>query len=265
MLRSLGSLGTDMKPRVTAGPAFWALCDLRNPALKPRSKRRLEMEGERRALQCNMHSRSQTATFVGILILSAALISCSRSAPSSNTSLPRTADGKPDLSGIWQVHNRAAADLEDHVARFGMPAGKGVVQGGQIPYQEWAAKKKIENAKNRADRRSAGEVLHARRAAHHVHGVPVPDLPDARSHRDDVRVVAGAPARSTRTARRHSTASTSGWATRAAAGKATRSSSTCKDHNDRTWFDTAGNFHSEALHARRALHDDGRRHDSATR
>ena len=66
--------------------------------------------------------------------------------PVLNTSIPRTADGKPDLSGIWQVHNRAAADLEDHVARYGMPAGKGVVQGGPIPYQPWAAKKKIENA-----------------------------------------------------------------------------------------------------------------------
>src|SRR6187401_1557054 len=96
-----------------------------------------------------MHSRSQTATLVGVLILSTALISCSRSTPSSNTSLPRTSDGKPDLSGIWQVHNRAAADLEDHVARFDLPAGKGVVQGGPIPYQEWAAKKKIENAKGR--------------------------------------------------------------------------------------------------------------------
>jgi hypothetical protein len=96
-----------------------------------------------------MHSRSQTATLLGVLILSAALISCSRSASPANTSIPRTADGKPDLSGIWQVRTSAAADLEDHVARFQMPAGKGVVQGGPIPYQDWAAKKKIENAKNR--------------------------------------------------------------------------------------------------------------------
>ncbi|HVQ12618.1 MAG TPA: hypothetical protein VMS40_03465, partial [Vicinamibacterales bacterium] len=92
--------------------------------------------------------RNQKATLVVVLILSAAVISCSRSS-SPNAAIPRTADGKPDLSGIWQVHNSAAADLEDHVARFEMPAGKGVVQGGPIPYQEWAAKKKIENAKSR--------------------------------------------------------------------------------------------------------------------
>src|SRR5262245_5108021 len=82
-----------------------------------------------------------------IVALAFAGASCSRS--SSTPSIPRTADGKPDFSGIWQVRNRAAADLEDHVARHGAPAGKGVVQGGPIPYQEWAAAKKIENAKNR--------------------------------------------------------------------------------------------------------------------
>src|SRR6202023_3847263 len=60
----------------------------------------------------------------------------------SGTSLPRTADGKPNLQGIWQVRNRAAYDLQDHAARYLMPAGKGVVEGGEIPYQPWALAKK---------------------------------------------------------------------------------------------------------------------------
>ncbi len=64
-------------------------------------------------------------------------------------SLPRTVDGKPDLQGIWQVRSRAAYDLQDHSASLGMPAGKGVVEGGQIPYQPWAAAKKLENFANR--------------------------------------------------------------------------------------------------------------------
>lgn len=63
--------------------------------------------------------------------------------------LPRTADGKPNLQGIWQARSRAAYDLQDHAARQGMPAGKGVVEGGQIPYQPWAAAKKVENFANR--------------------------------------------------------------------------------------------------------------------
>jgi hypothetical protein len=68
---------------------------------------------------------------------------------SSARTLPRTADGKPNLQGIWQVRNRASYDLRDHAAVFGMPAGKGVVEGGEIPYQPWAVAKRLENFANR--------------------------------------------------------------------------------------------------------------------
>ena len=63
-------------------------------------------------------------------------------------SLPRTADGKPDFGGIWQARSRASYDLLDHAASFGRPAGIGVVEGNDIPYQPWAAAKKRENAQN---------------------------------------------------------------------------------------------------------------------
>jgi len=66
------------------------------------------------------------------------------------TSIPRTPDGKPNLQGIWQARSRAAYDLQDHAARYGMPAGKGVVEGGEIPYQPWALEKKAENFAKRA-------------------------------------------------------------------------------------------------------------------
>src|SRR5947207_3264419 len=65
-------------------------------------------------------------------------------APAGRT-IPRTTDGKPNLQGIWQVRNRASYDLQDHAARYGMPAGKGVVEGRDIPYQPWAAAKKLDN------------------------------------------------------------------------------------------------------------------------
>src|SRR5687767_597821 len=67
----------------------------------------------------------------------------------SARALPRTADGKPNFQGIWQVRNRAAYDLQDHAARDGMPAGSSVVEGGVIPYQPWAASKKLENFNTR--------------------------------------------------------------------------------------------------------------------
>jgi hypothetical protein len=64
--------------------------------------------------------------------------------------LPRTSDGKPDFSGIWQVLGSAAFDIQDHAAQKGVPAGQGVVEGNEIPYQPWALEKKRENYKNRA-------------------------------------------------------------------------------------------------------------------
>jgi hypothetical protein len=70
----------------------------------------------------------------------------------------RAADGKPDLSGIWQAVNSAAWDIQDHSSepfpglppRFAMPAGQGVVEGNDIPYQPWALARKQENHANRA-------------------------------------------------------------------------------------------------------------------
>ena len=64
-------------------------------------------------------------------------------------------DGRPDLSGIWQALGTAYWDLEGHAARAGgpismgahgaVPAGLGVVVGGEIPYLPEAAAKKKEN------------------------------------------------------------------------------------------------------------------------
>lgn len=62
---------------------------------------------------------------------------------------PRTPDGRPDLSGIWQVLNSAAWDIRPHNARDGVPAGLGVVEGGAVPYQPWAAEQQQENEANR--------------------------------------------------------------------------------------------------------------------
>ena len=62
---------------------------------------------------------------------------------------PKTPDGYPDLQGVWRVWNLAKYDLEDHGARPGVPAGRGVIvdpPDGRIPYQEWALKRRAENA-----------------------------------------------------------------------------------------------------------------------
>jgi hypothetical protein len=70
--------------------------------------------------------------------------------PAAGQALPRTADGKPDLSGIWQAVNTANWNILPHGADFGIPAGLGVVEGDSLPYNEAGAAKQRENFANRA-------------------------------------------------------------------------------------------------------------------
>ena len=99
------------------------------------------------------------APFPSVLIVATLLSLIQGSAPSAaggapqgpgTTAIPRTADGKPDLSGIWQVMNTAAWDIQDHSAQKGVPGGQGVVEGNDIPYQPWALARKKENYEQRA-------------------------------------------------------------------------------------------------------------------
>ena len=71
---------------------------------------------------------------------------------------PRSADGKPNLNGIWQAMNTANWDLQAHRrSRSECGAGRdgrgtsraGVVEGDEIPYLPAAAEKKKENFANR--------------------------------------------------------------------------------------------------------------------
>jgi hypothetical protein len=167
---------------------------------------------------------------------------------SSGIAISRTASGTPDLSGFWQVSNSAAWDIQDHRARKGVPAGQSVVEGNEIPYQAWAAQKKKENFENRAASDPEAkcylpgvprltympfpfqiaqtprevivlhEYVHAVRTIH-VDGSPHPSDPadswlgDSRGRWEGDTLVVDS-----------------------------------IHFNDRTWFDRAGNFHSDALH-----------------
>ena len=57
---------------------------------------------------------------------------------------PKTADGHPDLEGIWQPRAGGAAySILPHPAGFFLGAGSetGIVEGGELPYQPWAAER----------------------------------------------------------------------------------------------------------------------------
>ncbi len=95
--------------------------------------------------------------YIGLPIVAAAVVTtlaCQAPAGPAQTNVaqasqPRTPEGRPDLTGIWQVVNTAAWDIQDHIAQKGIPAGQGVVEGNEIPYQPWALARKQENFKNR--------------------------------------------------------------------------------------------------------------------
>ena len=63
--------------------------------------------------------------------------------------IPRMADGRPDLRGVWQALNTAVWNIQDHPAELGIPAGRSIVVGREIPYLPSALAQRQENYENR--------------------------------------------------------------------------------------------------------------------
>ena len=160
---------------------------------------------------------------------------------------PRTADGQPDLQGAWEAQTTASFDLQDHAASLGIPPGMGIVVGGEIPYTPDGAARKQQNFRNRAtaDPNSKCFLPGVPRANYmpfpfqifqtakdaailyeYVHAYRLIPL-DGSKHPDDIDFWMG-------DSRGH-------WEGESLVVDVT-------NHNDQTWFDTSGDFHSEALH-----------------
>jgi hypothetical protein len=169
---------------------------------------------------------------------------------------PRTADGKPNLNGIWQALNTANWDIQEHAARSGpvvalgaagaVPGGLGVVEGDEIPYLPAAAAKKKENFENRltADPEVKCYLPGVPRATYMPYPFQIVQTPNfvlmAYEYAGATRTISmdkapPSPADS------WMGNSVGHWEGDTLVVDVT-------SLNDQTWFDRSGNFHSDALH-----------------
>jgi len=191
--------------------------------------------------------------FIGYTIAAAtvsalfSLVAVPAAAQGQAAAVPRMPDGKPDLSGTWQVLNTAAWDIQDHSAQQGVPAGIGVVEGNEIPYQPWAAAKKKENYDKRmtADPETRCYLPGVPRIMYMPYPFQVFQAPQQVTFLFEYvhatrYVFMGS---------QHPPGHIDWWM---GDSRGRWEGDTLVvdivDFNDQTWFDRAGNFHSDALH-----------------
>jgi hypothetical protein len=195
-----------------------------------------------------------SAIALGLTLLIGAAIPIDGQSPPSYRA-PRTADGRPDLNGVWQALNTANWDIQDHAAKagpvvalgaaFSVPAGQGVVEGNEIPYQPWAAKKRQENAEDwlKLDPEIKCYMPGVPRATYMPYPFQIVQTP--------INIlIAYEFGSATRVIRMNSKAESPadtwmGWSRGRWEGETLVVEVT--NLGDQTWFDRAGNFHSDAL------------------
>lgn len=182
---------------------------------------------------------------------------------------PRVADGKPDFSGVWQVLNTANQSLEAHTGRAAqvlregpvvpvpakelvalgavgaIPPSVGVVEGGTIPYKDSALAQRDENRKNwiTADPEVRCYLPGIPRATYMPHPFRI-------AHNKDALLFSYAYASAMRNVALSDPgpAPLDSWMGQSWArweGDTLVIETT--GMNDRTWFDRAGNYHSDKL------------------
>jgi len=188
-----------------------------------------------------------------MMVVAAGLSAAAAQAPAYRA--PRTADGKPDFNGIWQALNTANWDIEPHTAAPGLvealgasaavPGGLGVVDG-ELPYKPEALARKKENYAKRLalDPEIKCYLPGVPRATY----MPFPfQIIQSQQHIMMIHEFAGAVRTIYMDKQTDAPAdSWMGWSNGRWEGETLVVDT--RGFNDQTWFDRAGNFHSDALH-----------------
>ena len=186
--------------------------------------------------------------------LSLAGIGAAGQAPATNA--PRLANGKPNLTGVWQAVNEANWDIEAHAAAPGpilalgaagaSAPGMGIVPDGPLPYQPAAALQKKENFEKRLtlDPEIKCYLPGVPRAMY----MPYPfQIIQSEKHIMMVYTYAGAVRTIYMDDHIEAPAdSWMGWSNGRWDGQTLVVDTT--GFNGQAWFDRSGNFHSDALH-----------------
>ena len=169
---------------------------------------------------------------------------------------PKTKDGKADLNGIWQAMNEANWDIRPHAASQGpvfslgaaysAPAGLGVVEGGDIPYKPEAAAKQKANYTDRLklDPEVKCYMGGVPRSTYMPYPFQIVQGTDTMmfvyEYAGAVRVI------NMKAPTKAPADSWMGWSNGKWEGESLVVDVTSL--NDQTWFDRAGNWHSDQLH-----------------
>jgi hypothetical protein len=195
---------------------------------------------------------------VAALVTLAATAAWQRSSQSAARAIDRMADGKPNLNGIWAANNAANWDIETHHARqgpvialgaaFSVPGGLGVVEGGAIPYKPEALAQRDANRKN--------WMAHDPEVKCYLPGVPratympYPFQIVQSTGSNDILITYEFASASRivhmSTNQESPTDTWMGWSNGRWEGDTLVVD--VKNFVDQTWFDRAGNHHTEALH-----------------
>jgi hypothetical protein len=179
-------------------------------------------------------------------------------APQPAASFPRMQDGTPNLNGIWAASNTANWNIETHHAKqgpmsalgaaFSVPAGLGIVEGGKLPYRPDAVSKRDANAKNWLT--SDPEVKCYLPGVPRATYMPYPFQIVQSTGPNDILVTYEFASASRivhmRTSEESPAESWMGWSNGHWDGDTLVVDVT--GFVDQTWFDRAGNYHSDALH-----------------
>jgi hypothetical protein len=165
-----------------------------------------------------------------------------------NRQIPRTADGKPDFSGFWQVIGSADWNIQDHSAEKGIPGGQGIVVGNEIPYLPAAAEKRKANYEHR-DTEDPGLKSYVPGVPRIVY-TPFPfQIVQTPTETDILYEYVHAVRHLYTNKNEHPAGHIDFWL---GDSRGHWEGDTfvvdVTDFSDQTWFDHAGNFHSDALH-----------------